>query len=41
MKDFKQLKQTALKIKKKRKVRNMINRAFSKLRSNYDYIYYD
>ena len=41
MKNLKQLKEVALKIKKKRKTQKTVNRAFAKLRANFDFIYYD
>ena len=41
MKNLKQLKEAVLKIEKKNKARNMINRAFATLRTNYGFTYQD
>ena len=41
MKNMKQLKQAALQIEKKNKARNMCNRAFATLRTNYGFTYQD
>jgi hypothetical protein len=41
MKNFKQVKQDILHLKKKKKARDMCNRAFSTLRSNYGFTYQD
>jgi hypothetical protein len=41
MKNIKQLKQAVSELEKKNKVRNMCNRAFSTLRSNYGFTYQD
>ena len=41
MKNIKQLKQAALLLEKKNKARNMCNRAFSTLRTNYGFTYQD
>ena len=41
MKNIKQLKQTVLQLEKKNKVRNMCNRAFATLRTNYSFTYQD
>ena len=39
--NYKQLKQAALQLEKKKKARNMCNRAFSTLRSNFSFTYQD
>ncbi len=41
MKNIKQLKQAVLKIEKRNKVRDMSNRAFATLRTNYGFTYQD
>ena len=41
MKNIKQLKQIILHLEKRKKARNMCNRAFTKLRTNYGFTYQD
>ena len=41
MKNVKQIKEALLRIEKKSKVRNITNRAFATLRSNYGFTYQD